>query len=274
MLSSRLIRSGFCDAATNMAVDEALFLCYRKNVSVPTLRLYGWRPAAISVGCSQSAEELLNDDACAREGIGIVQRPTGGGAIFHDRELTYSLILAQSDIGPACHVKESYEMITSFLLVAYKNLGADASFAKNKGKILQASPLIAPFCFSRKEEYDIVIEGKKIGGNAQKRRHDIILQHGSIPLSFRKEEAARFLKNPDILKNTQVTCVDEIAREKMDFNKLADALIKAFSFHFKTILKEGTLTREEEQKAQELKKEKYAGPRWDLRKSRATTSLA
>jgi lipoate-protein ligase A len=245
-----------------MATDEALFLCYKKNVSVPTLRLYGWKSAAFSIGRSQNVSELLKGDACAREGIPIVRRPTGGGILFHDRELTYSFVLAQSDIGLGYRVKESYLLITSFLLAAYKDLGANASFAKDQGRALRTGPLIAPFCFSRREAYDIVIEGKKIGGNAQKRGRGIILQHGSIPLSLRPEEAAR------------VTCVDEITQEKKTFDQLSDVIIKAFSFHFKTILKEGALTQEEERVMQELKKEKYAPLRWETRKSPATAPLA
>lgn len=249
-----MILSGFSDAATNMAVDEALFVSYKENVSIPTLRLYGWRPAAISIGYNQNAEDLLNLEACSQQNIAVVRRPTGGGIIFHDREVTYSLVLAQSDIGLSWRVKESFEAITSFLLECYRGLGAFACFAKDAtAPDPRHKHSIAPFCFSRNEDYDILVNGKKLGGNAQKRRHGVILQHGSIPLSFDKARAAGFLKDPGSLEALDITCVHEIARENLDFNALCEALVRAFSFHFKTGLKAGGLTPEEQQIAEELK---------------------
>lgn len=242
-----------------MAVDEALFLSYKENVSIPTLRLYGWRPAAISIGYNQNAEDLLNLEACLKQNVAVVRRPTGGGIIFHDREVTYSLVLAQSDIGLSWRIKESFEAITSFLLECYRGLGVFACFAKDAtAQDPRHKHSIAPFCFSRNEDYDILVNGKKCGGNAQKRRHGVILQHGSIPLSFDKTRAAGLMKDPSILEALNVTCVHEIARENLDFNALCEALIKAFSFHFKTVLKTGMLSSEEQRLAEELKQKHYA----------------
>lgn len=259
MISARLILSGFSDAATNMAVDDALFSSYKEGVSTPTLRLYGWKPAAISIGYNQNAEDLLNLDACSQRNIAVVRRPTGGGIIFHDREVTYSIVLAQSDIGLSWRIKESFEAITSFLLECYRELGAGACFAKDA-----ATPdprhkhTIAAFCFSRNEDYDILVNGKKLGGNAQKRRRNVILQHGSIPLSFDKTKAAGFLKDPSPLDALDVTCVHEAARQNLDFGALCEALTRAFSFHFKTVLKSGALSAEEQRLAEELKNSKYS----------------
>jgi lipoate-protein ligase A len=230
MKEFRLIESGFCDARTNMAVDEAILSDYREGTSLPTLRLYGWRPAAFSIGCSQKPEEVLDLDACARGGMTYVKRPTGGGVIFHEHELTYSVILAQSDIGLKMGVKESFEKITGFLIAAYQTLGASATFAKYRG--VTASRAVADFCFSRKEEYDILVQGKKIGGNAQKRKKNVILQHGSIPFTFDKNKIRRFLKNPETLNNLDIISLHEIAGDHIDFKKLSKMLIRAFGQHF------------------------------------------
>jgi len=257
-----------------MAIDEAIFLSCREGSCLPTLRLYGWKPAAISLGYSQDAQGLLDIDACRREGIDIVRRPTGGGIIFHDAELTYSLVLAQSDIGQRLGVKRSFETITSFLLLAYQNLGAPAVFAKDTDKKPAANHSIAGFCFARNEEYDILVCGKKLGGNAQKRRHNMILQHGSIPLSFDAEKAGRLLKDRGILKNLDNTCIDEAAKEKIDFDKLSDALIKAFSLKFNVTLKEGGLTNEEMDLAERLKTSKYSITEWNLHATCAPAGMA
>jgi lipoate-protein ligase A len=257
MLSARLVQSGFSDAAANMAVDEAIFLSFKEHKTLPTLRLYGWSPSAFSIGQSQNASDVLDSP-------NFVRRPTGGGVIFHDNELTYSIVLAQSDIGlsyrvnpvrdkapkvtdgclrqPVSYgVKESYENITSFLITAYHSLGIDACFAKETAPQPLARHSIADFCFSRKEEYDIVASGKKIGGNAQKRRRNIILQHGSIPLSL----------------------IAELTEKDIGFDQLSDCLIKAFSGHFKTILKAGDLTQTERNLAEKLRIEKYSNPEWN-----------
>jgi len=226
MKTFRLIQSGFCDAVTNMAIDEALVLSYRQGISLPTLRLYGWRPAAFSLGYSQIPEKVLDLDACRQEGISFVRRPTGGGALFHDKELTYSVILSASDIGTGRDVKAGFEKITSFLIAAYTMLGLGACFAKDHG--LAGSGGIADFCFSRKEEYDILVAGRKLGGNAQRRKKDIILQHGSIPFTFDKNRVRRFLKDQEALDSLDVTSLDEAAGGRVDFKSLSDALIEAF----------------------------------------------
>ena len=270
MITARLIRSGFCDAATNMAIDEAIFLSYRENVSVPTLRLYGWKPAAISIGRSQNPQETLDLDAFQEQNVTFTRRPTGGGIIFHDHELTYSIILAQSDIGLSYRVKESFESITSFLITAYRNLGIEACFAKNIFRSIPENHTIADFCFSRKEEYDILANGRKLGGNAQKRRRNIILQHGSIPLSFDKTKASQLLKGNRASGALDITTIADVAKAKINEESLSDALIKAFSARFKTTLKLDNLTNEEKILANELKTYKYTNTGWNFH-ARATT---
>lgn len=282
MTSTRLIQSGFCDAATNMAIDEALFISYEENTSAPILRLYGWNPASISIGYSQKPEEVLNLDACKKENISIVRRPTGGGVIFHDDEITYSLILSESDIGLSNSVKQSFEKITAFLILAYQAFNGHVSFAKDLHKRISHPADIAEFCFSRKEDYDILVDGKKLGGNAQKRRKKIILQHGSIPLSFDKNKAGRFLKDPGVLESLDITSIRQIARQNIDFKTMQEILIQAFCFHFNTTIKKDDLTQEEHRLAEKLKISKYTSdlrprPEWLKKKiefdSGRTTSI-
>jgi len=247
-----------------MAIDEAIFLSYKENISVPTLRLYGWKPAAVSIGCSQNPKNTLDLEACQKQNIAFVRRPTGGGIIFHDHELTYSLVLAQCDLGLSCRIKESFENITSFLITAYQDLGIDACFAKNASVTSAEDHTIADFCFSRKEEYDILVNGKKLGGNAQKRKRNIILQHGSIPLSFDKIKTGKLLKNHHVSGPLDITTIYDVAKGKIDEKTLSDALIKAFSSRFKTALKLDSLTNEEKILAKGLKTSKYADQEWNF----------
>ncbi|MFH0940956.1 MAG: biotin/lipoate A/B protein ligase family protein [Candidatus Omnitrophota bacterium] len=267
MITARLIQSGHCDAATNMAIDEAIFLSYKENISAPTLRFYGWKPAAVSIGCSQNPQNTLDLETCQKQNIAFVRRPTGGGIIFHEHELTYSLVLAEGDLGLSCRVKESFENITSFLITAYQDLGIDACFAKNTSGPRTEDHTVADFCFSRKEEYDILVNGKKLGGNAQKRRRNIILQHGSIPLSFDKAKASKLLKDRHTSGPPDITTFYDVARYKIDETALSDALTKAFNSHFKTTLKLDNLTNEEKILAEELKSSKYADQEWNFHAS-------
>lgn len=267
MISARLIQSGFCNAAANMAIDEALFLSYEENISVPILRLYGWMPASFSIGCFQDPGKILNLKTCEKEGMSFVRRPTGGGIIFHDHELTYSLILAQSDTKLRAGVKESFEKITKFLISTYRKLGLKAHFAKDIFKnSIDSKNSRAEFCFSRHEEFDILIEEKKLGGNAQKRKKNIILQHGSIPFSFNKERVKKFIKETQFLETLAITDLNEQLKNKINFKDLSKRLIHAFNENFSLSLEESELTLDEKNLSNELLEKKYANPEWNLNK--------
>lgn len=177
----RLIDSGPLDAVTNMAVDEALLRSFDPAAPVPVLRLYGWEPPAFSLGRFQQAEDVLDLDRCTAAGIAVVRRITGGGAIYHAAELTYSVVCAPSQIPGGAGVKESFRTLTRFLLDFYRGLGLAPAWAADgcaPGPFGERTPL----CFAGREECDIVVEGRKIGGNAQRRLKGVVFQHGSIPL--------------------------------------------------------------------------------------------
>ncbi len=264
MNASRYIVSGLCDAATNMAVDEALLNTYEEGSSKPILRIYGWRKAAFSFGYSQDPAALFHLDLCEQKGVPVVRRPTGGGIIFHNDDVTYSIIISQGDLQENLNVKGALRKITLFLTRAYQDLGVRACFAIESGKKVKQLHAIADFCFSRNEDYDILIKGKKIGGNAQKRKKRLILQHGSIPFSFEKEKIAPFLKNSLFLKDLNVACINEITDKKISFTELSDILKNAFGAHFSTALEKSGLSEKEQKLAEQLKRKKYAQARWNL----------
>lgn len=168
-----------------MALDEALAESVRAG-GLPFLRFYTWAPSTLSLGRFQNQETGLSSEARA---LPRVRRSTGGGAIWHDNELTYSLGCTQDDVG-CTGVKASFEKLCGFLLDTWNGLGWDARFAKDAR---QTSSLgnFTPACFAGQEEYDILVGGKKLGGNAQRRDKGSIFQHGSVPVCLDREALER-----------------------------------------------------------------------------------
>ncbi len=228
----KFIDTGYNDGVYNMAFDEMLLNEFKSSNRMGIFRLYEWNPPAISIGRFQDAPKVLNLQLCNEENIQVVQRITGGGAILHNEELTYSIVCSTNAIN-SCSVKDSYKKLCSFLILTYRELGLDAYFAnetpaKTDVNVIQlslrgserserqsnlneiaTSPTDSrndsktDFCFAGREAYDILINGKKIGGNAQKRKRNIIFQHGSIPINLNTESIKKYFKNPlnDIEQN-------------------------------------------------------------------------
>ncbi|MGB7630634.1 MAG: lipoate--protein ligase family protein, partial [Candidatus Deferrimicrobium sp.] len=178
----RLIDTGPLDGASNMAIDEALLDNFDPGKSTPVLRLYGWSPPALSLGRFQDAGEVLDLDRCRADGVSVVQRITGGGVIYHAEELTYAIVCAPHHLPGETTIKESYRFLTGFLLSFYRELGLPAAYAAEVPEDTSRLGKRTPFCFAGRESYDILIDGRKIGGNAQRRLRRAVFQHGSIPL--------------------------------------------------------------------------------------------
>lgn len=191
--SWRLIDTGPLDPFTNMAVDEALASCFVPASSLPILRLYGWEPPALSLGRFQNPAEALDLDLCRAENVPVVRRMTAGGIIYHHEELTYSIICGPNDLPAGLSVKQSFRHLCGFLIEMYRRLGCAASFAVDCGPEASLGER-TPFCYAGHEDYDILIHGKKVGGNAQRRGRKVIFQHGSIPLTGKADAGLRFLR--------------------------------------------------------------------------------
>ena len=174
----RLIHSGPCDAFYNMALDEAIAAEVRRGAAPPTLRLYGWDRPALTLGCFQKTSGI-NVEYCRSQDIPVVRRPTGGRAILHGDELTYSFS-AKTDRDPFSHgLLDSYRRISAAFSIALKKIGviADSKKEREKGRVLGRNPL----CFQSSSFGELLLENKKLVGSAQKRWNDGLLQQGSIP---------------------------------------------------------------------------------------------
>ncbi len=261
----RLVLTGFSDAYTNMAVDEAIFLSYCQKNSLPTLRLYGWQLKAFSLGYAQKAEKELDIDKCRKEKIDFVRRITGGGIIFHHQELTYSLACSQEDIGIGFSIPESFRILCGFLLAAYKKLNLKACYARENKLYNERFDVPSSFCFASRARYDILINAKKIGGNAQRRYRNFIFQHGSVPLKFDIEEAVPFLKeNPRMHIKERICSLQDALGRIIEFKELAEIIRESFKETFLVNLEEGNLTAQEKNSAEILKEKKYSTLGWNL----------
>lgn len=219
----RLVKTIETNGMMQMAIDEVLMLSNRRN----TLRFYKWEPACISIGLFQDLKEI--DFQKAKEsGINVVRRYTGGGAAFHDKELTYSVVISEKDV--PSDIAESYKFICSALVKGLEKLGIKSEFGQLN---------------------NILIDGKKISGNAQTRRNGVVLQHGTINLA---DNDCKFIKNSD--KETASL------NGKFTFDEVRNAVIEGFKDVFDANFDEEDLTKKEKILSAEFFKEKYSTEEW------------
>lgn len=176
----------------NMAIDEAMISWYEKT-KIPVFRLYAWNPAGISIGKNQDALSDIDIDKCVRDTVPVVRRLTGGGAIYHHNEVTYSLVCSDKNISAeALTVKGSFEKLNFFIIAMYAKFGLEACYARNAFSDTGKFGTRDGFCFAGREEYDIVIQGRKIGGNAQFRRKDLDISARVNPFGCKQGDCPVF----------------------------------------------------------------------------------
>lgn len=259
MLPWRLIKSPPSNAFMNMAVDEAILKMVEAAKSTPTVRFYAWDPPAVSVGYFQDSLKDVDIPACREMGMDIVKRLTGGRAVLHDRELTYSVICPESDPHFPDNILGTYKVISSCLVKGLNFLGLDASLtpsAKRRGRDAPSA------CFSSPSHYEITISGKKLIGSAQKRGDGAFLQHGSILTDFQRGRLARSLRAGGNLDG--VAYLGEYM--DVDIGRVVECLIRGFEEGLGIRLEEGSLTVEETALAERLAEEKYASREWNFMK--------
>jgi len=173
----RLLVDPPASGAWNMAVDEVLLDGIAAGTAPPTLRFYGWTPPCLSLGYFQPFD-VVDLDSCRALGVDIVRRPTGGRAILHDREVTYSVVLPAWVLGQDGGVLLSYHRLSLALQDGLRRLGVPATLAP--ASAAPSTAVHGPACFDRPSAHEILLNGRKLVGSAQVRRGGAILQHGSI----------------------------------------------------------------------------------------------
>lgn len=263
----RLLDSGPADAVRNMAVDEALLLEYAAGRSLPTLRFYQWDPPTLSIGHFQAVLGEVNQAALENEGFGLVRRLTGGRAVLHWADLTYSVVVGEDVLRGS--VVETYRKLSDGLLTGLRILGVRAELAGEKpaNSLTQAAPTA---CFAVPSSYELLVGGKKLIGSAQVRQRNTILQHGSLLLDFDPLLLARVtgtgekVKSKAKLYGERVTSVRESLGFVPSYGELVEALAQGFVQALGVYLVPGSLTGEEECLVAELSR-KYAGEEWNHR---------
>ena len=186
MRSWKYIHSGPNLGVYNMALDEELLSRARTAETLPTLRLYSWNPPAVSLGRFQKVEQSVHAEACRRHGFDIVRRITGGRAVLHNKELTYSIVSRTDDPLFPGTVLGAYKVIAEGLLAGLRNLGIPAEIVSRGGRYAERVNKNAKeaACFSSPSWYEILVDGRKIVGSAQRRVSGAFLQHGSILMDY------------------------------------------------------------------------------------------
>lgn len=261
--SWRLIDTGPLAGVENMAIDEALLSSFVAQSSEPVLRLYGWRPAALSLGRFQAAGEVLDLERCRHESVPFVRRVSGGGVIYHAEELTYSIVCSPEHISTSASVKDSFRTLTSFLLAFYHRLGLNPSYAVDAVPDCRVLGSRTAFCFAGKESFDILIDGRKIGGNAQRRKKGIIFQHGSIPLLNCAAKGLGYMRDSNPAYALGVVSLSDcgITSERTE---LISLLTESFRYSLGAELKPTHLSEAEQDACQYHLENKYLTDRWNL----------
>jgi len=257
----RLVSQGPEHAFFNMALDEAIAEAVRAKLSPPTLRFYRWDRPSISIGYFQKASDV-DLDYCRKKGYPLVRRLTGGRAILHDEELTYSI---SSFAGSALfkdRLLETYRVISNALLRGLKLNGIDARISFQKKR---SGHHKNPSCFKSMSYGEITVNGKKIIGSAQKRYKNGFLQHGSLLLDYKADELCNTLMEigPDDL--TRIGSIRECA-SGITPDRLSRSLKEAFEKELNVKLISDIPSKAELKAADKLVKTKYSADEWNLRR--------
>ncbi|MBI4560556.1 MAG: lipoate--protein ligase family protein [Candidatus Rokubacteria bacterium] len=259
----RLLITEPLDGPHNMALDEAILLARIRGLAPPTLRFFSWNPPAISLGYAQRLDCGINVESCRRLGVGLVRRPTGGSAIYHDtreREVTYSVVAGAADFEGAADLLSTYRWIGSALTAGLRILGVPAEMVPVRGEPPSAFPA---FCFARAGSLEIEVGGRKLVGSAQRRQGGAFLQHGSVLLGADSERFRLLFPSEGDALAGMTTLEAELGRSP-GFDEVVAALVSGFRESSRLTLAASGMLPEEEQTTERLVRERYATEAWTL----------
>lgn len=255
----RLIIDGACPAASNMAIDEAILMACLSGEAPPTLRLYRWRKPAISLGFFQDLYRAHMDiEYCQDAGIELVRRPTGGRAVLHGHDLTFSVILGIQHLPEsASDILGSHRWLMSGIVAGLQSLGIQAQI----GEVISGTRPGMPSadCFAHTAECDIHVGQEKIAGAAQVRRNDFLLEQGSIPCRAPLVDPGKVFRGrnpnpPDLLSDIPAGDIE-------------NAIVTGFRDDLSVEFTEGVLSEYENDIVSKLENDKYSLADWTFRRS-------
>jgi lipoate-protein ligase A len=261
----RLLISSPTDGATNMYIDEAIARAVAAGLVPPTLRLYAWEPPCLSLGRAQSGDEV-DRVACTRDGVHVVRRPTGGRAILHIDELTYSVIAPPDEPRLVGDIITSYRRLSRALLAALQHLNVEAE--SSSAATGHGTRDTNPVCFELPSDYELTTtDGRKLVGSAQMRTSGVVLQHGTLPLVGDIARICRYLVNaPDPARvRARAATLEGALGRTVSWEEATEAMVVGFETALNLRLAAGELTPEEQDWSTELRVEKYASASWTWR---------
>ena len=240
----RLIETAPAPGAVNMAVDQVLVERVQAG-GAPVLRLYRWTPACLSLGRNHSPPGPALARAAAAHGIDVVRRPTGGAAVLHDRELTYSVAVPVGALGSP---RETYRTINQALVAGIRRLGVPAR-VEDEGA---ARTAIAGPCFQAAAPGEVVVGGRKLVGSAQRRDGRVLLQHGSLLLDGSQDLAAELVGWEDAQATSAITLA-EVLDPLPDWSAIVEAIAAGFADVLGTALAPDALSPAEHERTTTLR---------------------
>lgn len=264
----RLIYDVPSPGAHNMAVDEAIVSAVSAGQSAPTLRLYAWSPPCLSLGYGQKSSDVDFPRVVAL-GWHVVRRPTGGRAILHTDELTYSLALPANHPLTSGDIVESYRRISDALLAGLNTLGLSTQAERKTHR----REINSPVCFDAPSHYEITVNGRKLVGSAQVRRKGGLLQHGSLPLTgdlVRICDALAYVDDPTRQQakthvHAHALTLSEALGDELNWQTVANAIVDGFRQAMGIQFVDGVLNSAEREMAAHLAAEVYADVDWRRR---------
>jgi lipoyl(octanoyl) transferase len=259
----RFISTPAMGAALNMAIDEAIHLHHLRGSVPPTLRVFRWERPSISLGRFQSIEREIATERCQQLGVALVRRPTGGRAVYHRDEFTYSIVIGKR-YGIPAGVVAAYAYLAQGLFAALLHLGVAAVLSDER---VSKHPSAA--CFASSTQADLTSNGFKLVGSAQVWKDDALLQQGSLPLADRSSEFFSMLRYPSASARTealQLYCEKTTPLHSFNPGATWEEVAQAFHAGFSSALQAefvpGALTPSELDLAHQLVAEKYSKLEW------------
>jgi lipoate-protein ligase A len=262
----RFIDSGPGPGPSNLALDEAIFEAVRKGESPPTLRLYRWSAPALTIGYAQDRDRDVDTAACRARGIDVIRRVTGGRAVLHAAEVTYSVSAPAGLPGFAGGLEEAYRRVAEGLLAALRLLGLDAAAP---AAVASGRPprLRDPACFAAASRYEIAVAGRKLIGSAQRRKEGAFLQQGSILLEGHGALLAEVLRgSPGLAGESGMAGLAELLHPAPHPEALAAAIVDGCATAWGVRFRPGEPSGAERQEARTLEESRYRSEEWNERR--------
>ncbi|MBM4139987.1 MAG: lipoate--protein ligase family protein [Nitrospira sp.] len=257
----RLIDTGSYSATYNMALDEAIATAVRKDNAPSTLRFYGWNKPSVSIGCFQKINDI-DSDYCIDKRITVVRRPTGGRAILHDKELTYSISVKTTSGTFSKGLLDSYKKISKAFSLAFSRIGLTPELTLHR----ETRHVRSPLCFQSTSYGEITINKMKVIGSAQKRWSEGLLQQGSIPYLIDKDEMIKIFRLKSLDESMDaLTGLNEIIPE-LNTDDFKNTIRIGFEETFDVKFVTSSPSQEELSLADELEVKKYLSSQWNFQR--------